>query len=82
MSNYYTCDEYGQSVDGHADNHDCPGPPLRQAEVDDAVDRIVNARLHSIAERLRVPHGGLVPDAEVYVRAMLAKVIEEELEER
>jgi hypothetical protein len=46
------------------------------------VERLVDAHLRRIADRLRVPHGGLVPDAEVYVRAMLAKAIEEELEER
>jgi hypothetical protein len=79
---FWTCDHCGAYVNCHDDNHDCHGPPLRQAETDAAVERIVNSRLRRIADRLRVPHGGLVPDAEVYVRAMLAKVIEEELEDR
>lgn len=82
MSAFWTCDDCRELVNCHDDNHDCPGPRMTECDVEDAVERIVNARLRAIAERLRVPHGGLVPDAEVYVRTVLAQAIEEELEER
>jgi hypothetical protein len=50
--------------------------------LEELVDAAVSRRLRAIVERLRVSHGGLVPDAEVYVRETLAKAIEEGLEER
>lgn len=47
------------------------------------VGLVIDARLRRIAERLRVSADGpLVPEAEVYVRTVVAKAIEEELEER
>jgi hypothetical protein len=60
----------------------CDCDALTHCEAEDVADRIVSDRLRAIAERLRVKSDGLVPDAEVYVRATLAKAIEETLEER
>lgn len=83
MSDFWTCDNCGERVNCHDDNHDCPGPPLTAGEVEDTVERIVSARLRSIVERLKVnADGPLVPEAEVYVRTVVARAIEEELEER
>jgi hypothetical protein len=50
--------------------------------LDELVDAAVSARLRAIVQRLRTNSGGLVPDAEVYVRVTLATAIEETLEER
>jgi hypothetical protein len=82
VSNHWTCHECGRETRSDA-CFPCPGRrhPV-EMPMSELVERIVDARLRRIAERLRVPHSGLVPDAEVYVRAMLARAIEEELEER
>jgi hypothetical protein len=77
MSDHWKCHECGRETSSDS-CYPCPGPPARLRDVEEMID----ARLRRIAERLRVPHGGLVPDAEVYVRAALAKVFEEELEGR
>lgn len=60
----------------------CDCEPVLSCEIDAIVECIVSERLRAIAERLRVPQSGLVPDAEVYVRETLARAIEEGLEER
>lgn len=87
MSDFWTCHECGLETRSDA-CFPCPGRrhpadmPMTEL-VDGIVERIVSARLRRIVERLMVSADGpLVPEAEVYLRTVVARAIEDELEDR
>lgn len=85
MSGFWECTACGDILGSLGELHACRGRPEHPVDLPlhDIVDRIVSDRLRSIVERLKVnADGPLVPEAEVYVRTVVARAIEEELEER
>jgi hypothetical protein len=49
MTVFIICEDCGRDVNRHDNDHDCPGPPLRRAEVAE----MIQEALADVAERLR-----------------------------